>query len=93
MGKNGKKQRQAPKPPRRRTGSYDLEEDDSFNYACREEQLSLSSPASSADEEDKPEGEKEEEDQNPSLDMPSKFILYQQSVQVRPKQVSEILSL
>lgn len=81
MGKHGKKQRYAPKPPRRRTDSCNPEEDDSFNYGYLEEQLSLSSPASSADEEDKREGKKEEEDQNPSLDMPSKFSLYQKSVQ------------
>lgn len=88
MGKSGKKQRHQQKPPR---GSYfPQEEDDEGHHHHRhysDETLQSSSRAINIEDnrEDEDEVQEEEDgaDPNPLTDdMPSKFLLYQQSVQV-----------
>lgn len=89
MGKSGKKQRQQQKPPR---GSYfPQEEDDEGYHHYHYSDETLQSSSRGIDIEDDKEVEDEDEvqeeedgaDPNPLTDdMPSKFLLYQQSVQV-----------
>lgn len=89
MGKSGKKQRQQQKPPR---GSYFPQEEDDEghhqHYHYSDETLQSSSRGINIedDKEVEDEDEVQEEDgadPNPLTDdMPSKFLLYQQSVQV-----------
>ncbi|KAM3692856.1 hypothetical protein ACB098_08G119000 [Castanea mollissima] len=90
MGKREKKQRHQQKNPHRGASYYAAEQDDDYDY-----QLSLPSSSYSSDskpsvpeeeeEEEEEEQEQEQEDdknaENPSKNMPSKFDLYQQSVQ------------
>lgn len=88
MGKSGKKQRQQQKPPR---GSYFPQEEDDeghhHHYHYSDETLQSSSRGINIedDKEVEDEDEVQEEDgadPNPLTDdMPSKFLLYQQSVQ------------
>lgn len=77
MGKSGKKQRHQHKLPR---GSYFLQEDDDESFIS-------SSGAIDVEDDKEDDDELEEEDgadPNPFTDdMPSKFLLYQQSVQVK----------
>lgn len=93
MGKREKKQRHQQRNPHRGASYYAAEQDDDYDY-----QLSLPSSSYSSDskpavpeeeEEEGEEGEEQEQEQeddkneeNPSKNMPSKFDLYQQSVQV-----------
>lgn len=84
MGKKEKKQRH--QRPSRREASYYLEQDDEgHDYST----FPTSSKPPVSDDEEKKEVETEDENggeggdsMNPSSDAPSKFLLYQQSVQV-----------
>ncbi|KAK6936196.1 hypothetical protein RJ641_033226 [Dillenia turbinata] len=83
MGKNGKKQRHQHKPNRQRSYYLSQEDDDDYNEHYQE-----SSPSSALNSQNQNplNGEEEEEEenldnQNPLNDSPSKFVLYQQSVQ------------
>ncbi|KAK9280048.1 hypothetical protein L1049_013733 [Liquidambar formosana] len=82
MGKRGKKQRH-PQKPSRRGSLHDLDgEDDTSDFGHEPHQLSLPSSSSLSDQEEEEEDvEDDETDPNPSKDIPSKFLLYQQSVQ------------
>ncbi|KAK6926606.1 hypothetical protein RJ641_008325 [Dillenia turbinata] len=80
MGKNGKKQRHQHKPTRQR--SYYLSQEDDGDY---NEHYQENSPSSALSDVASDNEEEEEEEnlgnQNPVNDTPSKFVLYQQSVQ------------
>ncbi|XP_056163838.1 uncharacterized protein LOC130137113 [Syzygium oleosum] len=82
MGKREKKQRHQ-RHPRREASHYLEGGEDSFSY---ENLPSASKPPLSDEEDEEEEVEEEEQEQehdsqSPSLDIPSKFLLYQQSVQ------------
>ncbi|XP_030551879.1 uncharacterized protein LOC115756308 [Rhodamnia argentea] len=83
MGKREKKQRHQ-RHPRREASQYLEGEEDSFSY---ENFPSPSKPPLSDEEDEEEEVEEEEQEQEhdgrspSSLDIPSKFLLYQQSVQ------------
>lgn len=80
MGKRDKKQRHQP----RKAAFHYLEEDEGVGDGHYEGH-SLSKHTLSEEEEEEEEEEvdgKEEADEYPSNDLPSKFLLYQQSVQV-----------
>lgn len=83
MGKREKKPRHR-RHPRREASHYLEGGEDSFSY---ENLPSSSKPPLSDEEDEEEEVEEEEQEQehdsrSPSLDIPSKFLLYQQSVQV-----------
>lgn len=81
MGKRGKKQRHPHNPGRQRT-FHDTQDDDAHDYGHELYQPSIpTSPSSSQHEEEDDEIEEDKVDPNPSNDIPSKFLLYQQSVQ------------
>ncbi|XP_057955354.1 uncharacterized protein LOC131149184 [Malania oleifera] len=96
MGKNGKeKQRHSRKPPRGGGASYysqqdEEEEDDDYPYNGNEQQLSTISKEEEEEEEEEEENE-DENDINSPMDVPSKFLLYQQSVQSPKGDISYML--
>lgn len=81
MGKRDKKRRHQQRSSHRGAASYySVQHDDDYE----DESSSFQQPSQDSEEEqqeEEPEQEEEEDDPNPSPEMPSKFILYQQSVQ------------
>ncbi|OMO89143.1 hypothetical protein COLO4_19912 [Corchorus olitorius] len=80
MGKRDKKQRHQQKNSHRGASYYTSQHDDDYE----DESYTFQQPSQDSEEEqleESDEEEKEENDPNPSMEMPSKFLLYQQSVQ------------
>ncbi|KVH90673.1 hypothetical protein Ccrd_007306 [Cynara cardunculus var. scolymus] len=81
MGKNGKKQHQNQR--NRKPASYYLEDDEQQSYPLSQPAPSFQSDPNSSLSDEETESD-DKQDQNPSVDddhLPSKFSLYQQSVQ------------
>ncbi|KAL2899468.1 Release factor glutamine methyltransferase [Bienertia sinuspersici] len=87
MGKNGKKQRHQQKPSSRQRHSHFPQEDEDFNFNGSSDQNPPSLSLSNSEDEDENQQEQKQEcdPQNHNLlcddSIPSKFSLYQQSVQ------------
>ncbi|XP_021278272.1 uncharacterized protein LOC110412131 [Herrania umbratica] len=78
MGKKDKKQRHQQRTSQRGASYYTAQHDDDYE----DETYNFQQPSQDSEERQQEEQEEEEEnDPNPSTEMPSKFILYQQSVQ------------
>ncbi|KAK8679762.1 hypothetical protein V6N13_145198 [Hibiscus sabdariffa] len=83
MGKRDKKQKHQQRTSHRGASSYytvqhdDDYEDESYSF----QQPSQDSEEHQEEQDEEPEEEEEGNDPNPSMEMPSKFLLYQQSVQ------------
>ncbi|XWS71482.1 hypothetical protein CRYUN_Cryun03dG0141600 [Craigia yunnanensis] len=80
MGKKDKKQRHQQRTSHRGASYYTVQHDDDYE----DETYTFQQPSQDyeeQEEEEEPEQEEEENDPNPSMEMPSKFLLYQQSVQ------------
>ncbi|KAK6247355.1 hypothetical protein QUC31_018920 [Theobroma cacao] len=79
MGKRDKKQRHQQRTSQRGASYYTAQHDDDYeDETYNFQQQSQDSEERQQEEEEEPE---EENDPNPSTEMPSKFLLYQQSVQ------------
>ncbi|KAK6235170.1 hypothetical protein QQP08_025246 [Theobroma cacao] len=79
MGKRDKKQRHQQRTSQRGASYYTAQHDDDYeDQTYNFQQQSQDSEERQQEEEEEPE---EENDPNPSTEMPSKFLLYQQSVQ------------